>query len=116
MAIERDAAARIARRRHTGGVIWHMALSLNRSCRPSTQMGLWGHLNSSVCALDNTGTAGFAHATQIRHRALLEPLPVQAPLAARIDQPIAHQRLQDMLPARTFAGRGQSLRPEAIQS
>ena len=35
--------------------------------------------------------------------AVLEPLPVQAPLAARIDQPITHQRLQDVLPARTFA-------------
>ena len=42
-------------------------------------------------------------AEQIRHRALLEPLPVQAPLAARIDKPITHQRLHDVLPARTFA-------------
>ena len=42
-------------------------------------------------------------AEQIGHRALLEPLPVQAPLAARIDQPITHQRLQDVPPARTFA-------------
>src|SRR6187455_3445853 len=30
---------------------------------------------------------------QVRHRALLEPLPVQPPLAARIDQPVANQRL-----------------------
>ena len=45
-------------------------------------------------------------AEQIPHRALLEPLPVQAPLAARIDQPITHQRLQDVLPARTFAESG----------
>ena len=42
-------------------------------------------------------------AEQIGHRALLEPLPVQPPLAARIDQPIAHQRLQDVLPAGPFA-------------
>src|ERR1700684_2951590 len=42
-------------------------------------------------------------AQQIRHRALLEPLPMQAPLAAGIDQPIAHQRLQDVLPAGAFA-------------
>jgi len=40
---------------------------------------------------------------QVPHRALLEPLPVQPPFAARIDQPIAHQRLQDMLPARALA-------------
>ena len=41
-------------------------------------------------------------AEQITHRASLEPLPVQAPFAAGIDQPIAHQRLQDMLPARAL--------------
>jgi hypothetical protein len=33
-------------------------------------------------------------AKQIRHRALLEPLPMQAPFAAGVDQPIAHQRRQ----------------------
>jgi hypothetical protein len=42
-------------------------------------------------------------AQQIRHRALLEPQPVQAPLAAGIDQPVAHQRLQDVPPLRPFA-------------
>jgi hypothetical protein len=31
---------------------------------------------------------------QIRHRAALEPQPVQSPLAAGIDRPIANQRLQ----------------------
>ena len=40
---------------------------------------------------------------QIRHRTLLEPQPMQAPLAAGIDQPVAHQRLQDVPPLRPFA-------------
>jgi hypothetical protein len=40
---------------------------------------------------------------QIAHRALLKPMPVQAPLAAGIDQPVAHQRLQDVPPPRSFA-------------
>ncbi len=34
-------------------------------------------------------------AEQVRHRGLLEPQPVQTPFAAGIDQPVAHQRLQD---------------------
>ncbi len=38
-------------------------------------------------------------AQKIPHRALLEPLPVQAPLASGINQSIANQRLQDVLPA-----------------
>jgi hypothetical protein len=48
-------------------------------------------------------------AEQIRHRALLEPQTVQPPLAAGIDQPIAHQRLQNMLPARALARVGQAI-------
>src|SRR6202522_2147712 len=54
-------------------------------------------------------------AQQIRHRALLEPLPMQAPLAAGIDQPIAHQRLQDVLPAGAFARIRQQRCKEPIQ-
>jgi len=42
-------------------------------------------------------------AQQIRHRALFEPQPVQAPLAAGIDQPVTDQRLQDVPPLRPFA-------------
>jgi hypothetical protein len=47
-------------------------------------------------------------AEQIRHRALLEPQPMQSPLAARIDQSIAHKRLQDVLPERVL-----TIRPDA---
>ena len=38
-------------------------------------------------------------AEQIAHGALLEPQPVQAPLAARIDEPVADQRLENVPPA-----------------
>jgi hypothetical protein len=40
---------------------------------------------------------------------------MQSPLASRIDQPIADQRLQDMLPAGSFARVRQPRRPEPIQ-
>src|SRR5260370_9798249 len=52
---------------------------------------------------------------QIRHRALLEPQPMQAPLATGIDQPITDQRLQDAPPLRPFARIRQTRRPEPIE-
>jgi hypothetical protein len=57
----------------------------------------------------------FVGAEQVRHRTLFEPLPVQAPFAAGVDQPIAHQRLQDMLPRGAFARVGQAIGPEAVE-
>ena len=54
-------------------------------------------------------------AEEIPHRALLVPLPMQPPLAARIDQPIAHQSLQDMPPAGPFARVRQARCPELIE-
>jgi hypothetical protein len=54
-------------------------------------------------------------AEQIRHRALLEPQPMQAPLASRINQSIADERLQNMPPAGSLARVGQPRRPEPIQ-
>ena len=54
-------------------------------------------------------------AQQIRHRATLEPLPMQAPFAARIDQPITHQCLQDVLPIGALARVRQQRRKEPIQ-
>src|SRR5258708_12953831 len=44
-----------------------------------------------------------------------KPLPVHPPLAARIDQPVAHQRLRNVSPARALARRRQAIAPEAIQ-
>ena len=54
-------------------------------------------------------------ADEIAHRALLEPLTMQPPFTAGIDQPIAHQGLQNVLPARTFARIGQTRRKEKIE-
>ncbi len=48
-------------------------------------------------------------AQQVRHRALFKPLPVQTPLAAGIDQPVAHQRLQDVQPRSFLPARWQAL-------
>ena len=52
---------------------------------------------------------------QICHRALLEPLPVQPPLAAGVYQTVTHQRLQDVPPLRPFARIRQTLGPEPIE-
>ena len=40
---------------------------------------------------------------------------VQLPLAARRDQPVRHQHLQDLIPPRALAINRQTLRPEAVQ-
>ena len=59
---------------------------------------------------------GFAlPAQQIGHPAAQIPLPMQAPLAARRDQPITHQRLQDVEPVGSFAAHPQPPSPEIIQ-
>ena len=53
-------------------------------------------------------------AEKIAHSTLFEPLPMQPPLAARIDQPIADEGLQDMPPAGPFGrvlGSGGILKP-----
>src|ERR1700719_5326249 len=52
---------------------------------------------------------------QISHRALLKPLPMQPPLAARINQSVADQGLQYMLPAYSLPTVGQTVGPELIQ-
>jgi hypothetical protein len=52
---------------------------------------------------------------KIPHRALLKPQTMQPPLAARIDEPIADQRLQNMPPTGPFARIRKPRRPEPIQ-
>src|SRR5208283_632273 len=52
---------------------------------------------------------------QIAHGALFKPQPMQTPLAARVNQPITHQGLQNVPPASPFAAVRQTLGPEAIQ-
>ena len=54
-------------------------------------------------------------AQQIRHRTVLVPVPVQAPLAARLDQLVAHLRLENVQPARPLPTRRQPRPPEPIQ-
>jgi hypothetical protein len=49
-------------------------------------------------------------AQQIGQRGALEPLAVQPLFAARRQQPVGHQNKQDLIPARAFAARIQSLR------
>src|SRR5580704_1767584 len=53
---------------------------------------------------------------QISHCALLKPLPMQPPFAARINESIADQGLQNMLPASSLSTIGQTLGPEIIQA
>src|SRR5260370_8519851 len=52
---------------------------------------------------------------QISHRALLKPLPMQPPFAARINESIADQGLQNMLPACSLPTVGQTPGPELIE-
>src|SRR6266853_2608253 len=47
--------------------------------------------------------------------ALRVPLPMQPPLAAWVDQPVGHQRLQHVQPTRSLSRGRQSWRPEVIQ-
>ena len=54
-------------------------------------------------------------AQQIRHGAPLKPFSVQPPLAAGVDQPVAHQRLEHVQPARALARRRQLVGPEVVQ-
>ena len=52
---------------------------------------------------------------QLVHRAVDEPLPMHAKLAARIEQTIDHQQPQHLLPTHRFAPFRQPLLPELIQ-
>ena len=52
---------------------------------------------------------------QVAHRTGIEPMPVQPPLRARIDQSIGHQRLEHLQPRRALARRRQARAPETVQ-
>src|ERR1700758_9035 len=54
-------------------------------------------------------------AQQVADGVLRVPLPMQPPLAAWVDQPVGHQRLQHVQPARSLSRGRQSWRPEVIQ-
>ena len=52
---------------------------------------------------------------QVGHGAPAEPIAMQLPLAARRDQPVPDQYLQDLIPSRSLAARSQAVAPEAVQ-
>src|ERR1700722_1425426 len=52
---------------------------------------------------------------QIGHRAVAEPLAMQPPLAARRDQPVSRENLQNLVPARLLPVRRQPIGPESIK-
>src|SRR6202171_1352642 len=52
---------------------------------------------------------------QVGHRAVAEPLAVQPPFAARSDQSIAGENLQDMIPPRSLPARREGGGPEPIE-
>ena len=54
-------------------------------------------------------------AQKIAQSARVPPLPVQAPLAAGIDQPVASQRFQDVQPRGSLAAWRQTPLPEGVE-
>jgi hypothetical protein len=58
---------------------------------------------------------GEVRAQQIGQRAVLEPMAVQAPFAARIDEPVKDEGLDDPVPAGTLAARRKLFAPEGFQ-
>ncbi len=52
---------------------------------------------------------------EIGHRTVAEPLPMQPPFAARSDQPVAGENLQNLIPPRPLAARRQAIGPEPIE-
>ena len=52
---------------------------------------------------------------QIGHRAVAEPFAMQSPLAARRNQPVGREHLQDLIPPRSFPARRQPIGPEPIK-
>jgi len=56
-----------------------------------------------------------ARPEQVGHGALRVPLPVEPPLAARVDEPVGGHGRQDEIPAGALAGGLEALGPEAVQ-
>src|SRR5271156_3455839 len=52
---------------------------------------------------------------EIGHGAVAEPLAMQPPLAARFNQPVSDQDLQNLVPTRSLPARRQALGPEPIE-
>jgi len=54
-------------------------------------------------------------AQQVSHGTLAKPVAVQLPLAARRNQPVCDQHLQDLVPLRALTARRKAGGPELIQ-
>ncbi len=54
-------------------------------------------------------------AEQVGHGAVLEPVAVEPPLAARVEQVVANERLEDVEPVGSLAAPRQARRPEAVE-
>ena len=54
-------------------------------------------------------------AQEIGHGTVAEPVAMQLPLTARCDQPIGHQNLENLVPARPLSARRQAVGPEPVQ-
>lgn len=54
-------------------------------------------------------------AEQIGHGVVTEPFAVQPPFAARRDQSICHEGLENLIPPRTFATQRQARCPERVE-
>ena len=53
---------------------------------------------------------------QVREGRVLKPRPVQPPLAPRIDEPVKHEGLQDLIPTRAFATGGEFAAPKLAEA
>ena len=53
---------------------------------------------------------------QVRDGRVLKPMPVQPPLAPRIDEPVEHEGLQDLIPARALAAGRKFITPELAEA
>src|ERR1700751_2911598 len=89
------------------------------------QHRLRNRVNSSLLVRQQLVEAAVEHvllddsvipAQQISHGAVLEPVPMQPPLAARVAQAIANQGLQKVAPAGSFARVRQPRGPEIIET
>ena len=70
----------------------------------------------AIVELVTLGQLAKVRAQQIAHRAVLEPLPVQAPFTARIDQAVNAEGLEHQVPTRAFAAGRQALGPKFIEA
>lgn len=55
-------------------------------------------------------------AKQVRDGRVIKPMPAQPPLAPRIDEPVKHEGLQDLIPAGALATGGELIAPKFAEA